>query len=112
LTGPRPSSSSRTISRKRRFHGNSNWNEFYGWNGPSHSVTLHTFRVDSPMKGAVSADDESRLSFHVASIDTTTQMMTVRECLWNVNPAASSQPCTWGESVTVALARASQRSTR
>ena len=36
------------------FHGNSNWNEFYDWNGPLHTVALHTFRVDSPMKGAVS----------------------------------------------------------
>ncbi len=33
------------------FHGNSNWNEFYEWTGPSHAVRLHTFRVDSPMKG-------------------------------------------------------------
>ena len=63
------------------------------------------------MKGAVSADDESRLSFHVASIDTATQVMTVRECLWNVTPAGA-QPCTWGESTTVALTHAGPRSTR
>jgi hypothetical protein len=64
------------------------------------------------MKGAVSADDESRLSFHVASIDTATQSMTVRECLWNVNQVTRPQPCTWGETVTVALTRDSPRSTR
>ena len=29
------------------FHGNSNWNEFYDRTGPSHTLTLHTFRVDS-----------------------------------------------------------------
>jgi hypothetical protein len=85
------------------FHGNSNWNEFYDWNGPLHTVMLHTFRVDSPMKGAVSGDDETRLSFQVGSIDTATQMLTVRECLWNVNPA--SPALTWGESKTVPLAR-------
>jgi hypothetical protein len=85
------------------FHGNSNWNEFYDWNGPNHSVVLHTFRVDSPMKGAVSADDETRLSFQVGSIDTATQMLTVRECLWNVDPARPS--LTWGETKTVTLAR-------
>jgi hypothetical protein len=87
------------------FHGNSNWNEFYDWNGPSRSVTLHAFRVDSPMKGAVSANDETRLSFHVATIDTATQAITVRECLWNVDPANPSAPLTWGESRTVSLSR-------
>ena len=64
---------------------------------------LHTFRVDSPMKGAVSADDETRLSFQVAEIDPSTQMLTVRECLWNQDPAHPS--LTWGESKTVPLAR-------
>ena len=51
------------------FHGNSNYNEFYDWTGPSHRLRLHVFRVDSPMKGAQSATDESRLSFQVATID-------------------------------------------
>jgi hypothetical protein len=85
------------------FHGNSNWNEFYDWTGPSHTLTLHTFRVDSPMKGAVSGDDETRLSFQVAEIDPATRMLTVRECLWNADPARPS--LTWGESKTVPLAR-------
>jgi hypothetical protein len=75
------------------FHGNSNWNEFYDWSGPRHTVTLHTFRVDSPMKRKDSERDESKLSFHVATIDTRTKMMTVRERLWNSG--------TWGESITV-----------
>ena len=85
------------------FHGNSNWNEFYDWTGPSHTLLLHTFRVDSPMKGAVSADDETRLSFHVAEIEPSTRMLTVRECLWNRDPARPS--LAWGESKTVSLAR-------
>jgi len=87
------------------FHGNSNWNEFYDWHGPSGTSMLHTFRVDSPMKGAVSADDESRLSFQVATIDSATQLLTVRECLWNVDPGT----LVWGESATVSLARAGTR---
>ena len=91
------------------FHGNSNWNEFYDWNGPLHTVALHAFRVDSPMKGAVSADDETRLSFHVATIDTMTRMLTVRECLWNQSPGDPSAPITWGESRTVSLSRAGTR---
>jgi hypothetical protein len=94
------------------FHGNSNWNEFYEWRGPRHTLALHTFRVDSPMKGAVSATDESRLSFQVASIDQASHRMTVRECLWNAGaPGRRSGPgdvgsphaLTWGASVTVSL---------
>ena len=45
------------------FHGNSNWNEFYDWQGPGRSVVLHTFRVDSPMKGRQSSTDESSCRF-------------------------------------------------
>ena len=36
---------------------------------PNKSVRLHVVRVDSPMKGAVSAQDEMKLSFAVVSID-------------------------------------------
>jgi hypothetical protein len=88
------------------FHGNSNWNEFYDWTGASHTLSLHTFRVDSPMKGAVSADDEHRLSFHVATIDTVTGELTVRECLWNTAPDQPLAPLVWGKSRTVSLRRA------
>jgi hypothetical protein len=91
------------------FHGNSNWNEFYEWTGPNHAAALHVFRVDSPVKGAVSASDESRLSFQVASIDTATQTMTVRECLWNPNPGDPSAPPAWGVSSTVVLRRPGTR---
>ena len=77
------------------FHGNSNWNEFYDWTGPHHLVTLHTFRVDSPMKGKTSESDETKLSFQVAAIDTKTMSLSVRERLWNT--------ATWGASTTVAL---------
>jgi hypothetical protein len=97
----------RFLSRHRNvrayFHGNSNWNEFYDWTGPDHHAALAVFRVDSPMKGAVSATDETRLSFQVASIDAATQSMTVRECLWNADPANPS--LTWGESRTLSLSR-------
>jgi hypothetical protein len=84
------------------FHGNSNWNQFYDWTGPGHSVALHTFRVDSPMKGAISAQDETALSFHVVVIDSLARTMTVRECRWNARPGAAST-IAWGGSVTVAL---------
>ena len=82
------------------FHGNTNWNEFYEWDGPHHRVRLATFRVDSPMKGAESAFDETRLSFQVVTIDTAARLMTVRECLWNVDP---HRLLMWGASRTISL---------
>ncbi len=84
------------------FHGNSNWNQFYDWTGPNHTVVLHTFRVDSPMKGGFSATDETKLSFQVATIDMKARTMTVRELLWNAHPE-SANPSAWGASTTVAL---------
>jgi len=82
------------------FHGNSNWHQVYEWNGPGRSVRLHTIRVDSPMKGAVSSLDETRLSFEVVTLDPVTRTMTVRECLWNADPALPTAPVSWGDSVT------------
>jgi hypothetical protein len=84
------------------FHGNSNWNEFYDWFGPNHTIALHTFRVDSPIKGAMSATDERRLSFQVATISPA-GVMTVRECLWNADPLHPNVPVRWGSTVTVHL---------
>ncbi len=85
------------------FHGNSNWNQFYDWTGPGHSIVLHTFRVDSPMKGALSSKDETALSFQVATMDLASRTITVRECLWNADPAHPAAPLAWGGSTTVAL---------
>jgi calcineurin-like phosphoesterase family protein len=85
------------------FHGNSNWHQVYDWNGPGRSARLHTIRVDSPMKGAVSSIDETKLSFEVVTIDSLTRTMTVRECLWNADPAHAEAPVQWGESVTMTL---------
>ncbi len=81
------------------FHGNENYNEFYTWNGPENNINMPVFRVDSPMKGNVSSKDESKLSFQIVAVDTDTKQMTVREVLWNSNPAAPA--LTWGESRTV-----------
>lgn len=86
------------------FHGNSNWNQFYEWTGTDGSIALHTFRVDSPMKGRFSASDETKLSFHLVTIDSKLRLMTVRECLWNGNPKNPETPITFGGSTTVSLA--------
>jgi len=88
------------------FHGNSNWNQFYEWHGPDRTASLRVFRVDSPMKGRYSANDERRLSFHVVTIDRSSMTMSVRECLWNHPDAVA-----WGEiaSVSLALSGSSRR---
>jgi Calcineurin-like phosphoesterase len=87
------------------FHGNSNWNQFYEWSGPDHTRSVHAFRVDSPMKGKYSADDERRLSFQVATLDIASLQMTVRECLWN-----QGRGLHWGATATVSLRPALQQS--
>lgn len=89
---------------KAYLHGNSNWNEFYTYTGPDNDVALPVFRVDSPMKGKFSAKDETKLSFHLISIDPTTMQMTVRECLWNTNPASPSNTMVFGDNKTISLA--------
>jgi hypothetical protein len=52
---------------KAYFHGHDNANQFYIWTGPNNDVQLHTYRVDSPMKGNVSKADETKLSFQSAN---------------------------------------------
>ena len=88
---------------KAYFHGNSNWNEFYVYQGPDKDVNLNVFRVDSPMKGKYSAKDETLLSFQLISLDPDTQTLTVRECLWNTQPLDSTQKVVFGKSATVSL---------
>ena len=86
------------------FHGHNNWNEFYDWTGPDHTVVLHAFRADSPIKGHLSGQDETKLSFQIATIDIPSRTMTVREVFWNANPKVPNSPVAWGSSTTVALA--------
>ena len=88
---------------KAYFHGNSNYNEFYVYNGPDNDVALNTFRVDSPMKGAVSAKDETKLSFQLISLDPSTLMLTVRECLWDTEPSNPNTKVVFGGLKTVSL---------
>jgi hypothetical protein len=85
------------------FHGHSNWNQFYDWTGPNHTVALHAFRADSPIKGHFSGTDETKLSFQIATIDTASRTMTVREVLWNADPKHPEAGVAWGASTTVAL---------
>ncbi len=84
------------------FHGHNNWNEFYRWTFTGSKVSLPCFRVDSPMKGKFSAQDETRLSFQLISIDARTKTMTVRECRWNTVPGHPGI-LKWGDQETIAL---------
>ena len=93
---------------KAYFHGNTNSNEFYTYTGPDNDISLHVYRVDSPMKGDYSGTpakdgkgDETKLSFQVISLNGDTKTLTVRECLWNTAGAAS--PIVWGETSTISL---------
>lgn len=88
---------------KAYFHGNENFNEYYVYKGPDKDVALNAFRVDSPMKGDSSRADETKLSFQVITINTKTLAMTVRECLWNTDPAHPEKNIQWGTSKTVML---------
>jgi hypothetical protein len=85
------------------FHGNSNWNEFYDYTGPDNDVDLKVFRVDSPMKGKLSAKDEKLLSFQLITLDPVEQKLTVRECLWNSMPTEKNQAVAFGKSITISI---------
>jgi 3',5'-cyclic AMP phosphodiesterase CpdA len=80
------------------FHGNDNQHQAYVWQGPDSDIAVNIFRVDSPMKGNISGSDETKLSFHVVTLDTAAKSLTVREYLWN-NTAAP-----WGTPATVSIA--------
>ena len=88
---------------KAYFHGHNNYTEFYDWRGPDNNITLHCFRVDSPMKGRYSAEDETKISFELISFNKISRELTVRECLWNKEPLNPSNPVSWGTSITLTL---------
>ena len=88
---------------KAYFHGHNNENNYYTWGGPDSDIALKVFQVDSPMKGNVSASDETRLSFQLITIDSNTKIMTVRECLWNAIPSNPLTPIAFGASCTISL---------
>ena len=83
---------------KAYFHGDKNYNEFYTWHGVNGTISLPVFRVDSPMKGEYSSDDERKLSFIVVTMDIDKRLLTARECLWNTKDQTSIQ---WGTTATI-----------
>ena len=83
---------------KAWFHGDWNFNEFYDWSGVEGTVSLPVFRVDSPMKGDYSSEDETLLSYIAVTVDAQAGILTARECLWNESRAPG---ITWGEERTI-----------
>jgi hypothetical protein len=90
-------------SIKAYFHGHSNYAQFYNWEGPNKTIQLPCFRSDSPMKGKFSAEDETKLSFQLISINTYSKQLTVRECLWNSQASLTNAPLVWGQTKTISL---------
>ncbi|PUZ29952.1 Calcineurin-like phosphoesterase [Chitinophaga costaii] len=88
---------------KAYFHGHQNWNQFYTYTGPAKNVSLPVFRVDSPMKGKESAEDEQQLSFQLISMDPANKRLTVRQLFWNVKPKKDGGRMQWGDSKTISL---------
>jgi hypothetical protein len=78
-------------------HGHVHESKFYTWTGPDNDVSLSAASADSPMKGLVSAADETKLSFLFAALDPATMKLTLREVYWNVSPVK------WGSTVTIDL---------
>ncbi|MEC5145608.1 metallophosphoesterase [Chitinophaga sp. 212800010-3] len=88
---------------KAYLHGHVHESKFYTYTGPDNDVSLATVGADSPMKGVVSAADETKLSFHFAVLDAKTQMLTVREVYWNPDAANPSAAVKWGNMVNISL---------
>lgn len=63
-------------------HGNDHINGTYTYTGPDNDISLNVIRVDSPMKGSLSATDPSKLTFKVVSVDAANKQLTVRDYLW------------------------------
>ncbi|MFZ4399173.1 MAG: metallophosphoesterase [Bacteroidales bacterium] len=83
------------------FHGNDNQNNYYKYYGPSNNIALDVIQVDSPMKGNISASNETKLSFQLITIDTLSKVLTVRECLWNTDTNNVNAPIVFGNSKTI-----------
>lgn len=78
------------------FHGNDHINGTYTYTGPDNDISLNVVRVDSPMKGSLSATDPTKLAFKVVTIDSGAKNMTVRDYMWNTKR--------WGATANISLA--------
>jgi DNA repair exonuclease SbcCD nuclease subunit len=88
---------------KAYLHGHVHESRFYTWTGVDNDVQLSSVSIDSPMKGLVSMNDETKLTYDFAVLDPKTMTMTVRECLWDTEPSNASAAVKWGNMVTINL---------
>ena len=78
------------------FHGHENFTEYYTYQGPNKDFNLACIRTDSPMKGRLSAKDETKLAFELVTINTKSGKLTVREILWNDLANGNPNAFKWG----------------
>jgi predicted MPP superfamily phosphohydrolase len=88
---------------KAYLHGHIHESKFYTYTGADKDVQINAVSSDSPMKGATSGADESRVTFNFAILDPGTMTLTVRECLWNPEPSNPAAEVKWGKSVIIHL---------
>ncbi|BAV04988.1 Calcineurin-like phosphoesterase [Filimonas lacunae] len=87
---------------KAYLHGHVHESKYYTYAGPDSDISLPTVGADSPMKGVVSATDETKLTFHFGALDTQKQVLTMRECYWNPTATAGAA-IQWGKTCTISL---------
>ncbi len=88
---------------KAWLHGHVHESRFYTWTGPDNDVSVSAVSIDSPVKGLVSAADETKLSYDFATLDPKTMTLTIRECFWNNEPTNASAAVKWGAPYTIKL---------
>ncbi|PTQ98175.1 calcineurin-like phosphoesterase family protein [Mucilaginibacter yixingensis] len=88
---------------KAWLHGHVHESRFYTYTGVDNDVQIGTVSIDSPMKGLVSAADETKLCYDYAVLDPKSMTLTVRECFWNTVPTNPNTAIQWGAPYTIKL---------
>lgn len=88
---------------KAWLHGHVHESRFYTYTGVDNDVQIGTVSIDSPMKGLVSAADETKLCYDYATLDPKTMTLTVRECFWNTDPTNANAAIKWGAPYIIKL---------
>lgn len=88
---------------KAWLHGHVHESRFYTYTGVDNDVQIQSVSIDSPMKGLVSAADETKLCYDFATLDPKKFTLTVRECFWNTEPTNANAAIKWGTPYTINL---------
>lgn len=88
---------------KAWLHGHVHESRYYTYTGVDNDVNISTVSIDSPMKGLVSMNDETKLCYDFATLNPKDMTLTVRECFWNPEPTNASAAIKWGAPYTIKL---------